>query len=62
MIESELPSIKILLVKVTMKIGQEIFIIDSVMKANSWTYQIKDLYREKIIESFYEKELLLSKL
>ena len=45
-----------------MKIGQEIFIIDSVMKANSWTYQIKDLYREKIIESFYEKELLLSKL
>ena len=42
--------------------SREIFIIDSVMKANSWTYQIKDLYREKIIESFYEKELLLIKL
>ena len=28
------------------------------MKANPWTYKIKDLNGEKIIGSFYEKELL----
>ena len=33
-------------------------IIDSVLKTNPWTYQIKDLNREKIIGS--GKELLLS--
>ena len=38
----------------------EIFIIDSVLKTNSWTYEIKDLNGEKIIGSFYEKELLRS--
>ena len=32
------------------------------MKTNYWTYKIKDLNGEKIIESFYEKEFLLSKL
>ena len=42
--------------------SREIFIIDSVLKTNSWTYKIKDLNGEKIIGSFYEKELLLSKL
>ena len=41
---------------------REIFIIDSVLKTNPWTYKIIDLHGEKTIESFYEKELLLSKL
>ena len=39
--------------------SREIFIIDSVLKTNPWTYKIKDLNRGKIIGSFYEKELLL---
>ena len=30
------------------------------MKTNPWTYKFKDLNGEKIIGSFYEKELLLS--
>ena len=30
------------------------------MKTNPWTYKIKDLNREKIIGSLYERELLLS--
>ena len=42
--------------------SREIFIIDSVLKTNPWTYKIKDLNREIIIGSFYEKELLWSKL
>ena len=42
--------------------SREIFTIDSVLKTNPGTYKIKDLNREKIIESFYEKELLQSKL
>ena len=37
------------------------FIIDSVLNTNPWTNKIKDLNERKII-SFYEKELLLSKL
>ena len=36
--------------------------MDSVLKTNLWTYEIKDLNAEKIIISFYEKELLRSKL
>ena len=40
--------------------SREIFIIDSVLKTNPWTYKIKDLNREKIIGSFYEMELLRS--
>ena len=40
--------------------SREIVIIDSVLKTNPWTYKMKDLNREKIIESFYEKELLQS--
>ena len=40
--------------------SREIFIIDSVFKNNQWSYKIKDLNGEKIIGSFYEKELLLS--
>ena len=35
--------------------SREIFIIDSVLKNNPWTYKIKDLNREKIIGGFYEK-------
>ena len=41
---------------------REIFIIDSVLKTNLWIHKIKDLNREKILGSFYEKELFLSKL
>ena len=40
--------------------SREIFIIDSVLKTNPWTYRLKDSNGEKIIGSFYEKELLLS--
>ena len=38
----------------TKNLSQEIFVIDSVFKANPWTYKIKDLNGEKTI-SFYEK-------
>ena len=41
---------------------KEIFAIDSVLENNHWTYKIKDLNRETRIGSFYERELLLSKL
>ena len=36
--------------------SRAIFIIDSVLKTNPWTYEIKDLNREKIIRSFHENE------
>ena len=39
---------------------REIFIIDSVLKTNPWTYKIKNLNGEKITGSFYEKKLLQS--
>ena len=39
---------------------REVFIINSVLKTNPGTYKLKDLNREKIIGSFYEKELLQS--
>ena len=39
--------------------SRKIFTIDFGLKTNLWTYKIKDLHREKIIQSFYEKELLL---
>ena len=55
MIKWELRVIKIFLVKVVLKICTEIFIIDSVLKANPLTYKIKDLNGEKIIGSFDEK-------
>ena len=42
--------------------SREIFLVDSVLKTNPWTFKIKDLNGETIIRSFYEKELLLSKL
>ena len=40
--------------------SREILIIDSVLRTNLWTCKIKDLNGEKIIGSFYEKELLWS--
>ena len=40
--------------------SREIFITDSVLKTNPWTYKIKDLNGEKIKGKFYEKELLLN--
>ena len=40
--------------------SREIFIIDSVLKTNPWTSKIKYLNGEKIIGSFYEKEVLWS--
>ena len=40
--------------------SRKIFIIDSVLKTNPWTYKIKDFNGEKIIGSFYQKELLRS--
>ena len=40
--------------------SREIFIIDSVLKTNPWTYEIKDVNEEKIMGSFYESELLRS--
>ena len=45
----------------TANCSREIFIIDSVLKTNPWVYTIKNLNGKKIIGSFYEKELLLSK-
>ena len=42
--------------------SREIFVIDSVLKTNPWTHKIKELNGDKIIGSFYKKELLLSKL
>ena len=44
----------------TENLSREIFIIDSVLKTYLWTYIIKILNGEKVIGSFYEKELLLS--
>ena len=35
--------------------SREIFIINYVLKTNSWTSKIKELNVEKIIGSFYEK-------
>ena len=39
--------------------SREIFIINSVLKTNPWTYKIKDLNGRKIIRSFYEKRIIL---
>ena len=38
--------------------SREIFIMDCVLNTIPWTYKIKGLNGEKIIGSFYEKELL----
>ena len=47
MMESELLSIKILLVKVTLRIGQEKFITNSVLKTNPRAYKLKHLSGKK---------------
>ena len=61
MTESESQSIKMFFSKgYTKNCSREIFLIDSILKANSWNYKIKYLNGGKIIGSFYEKELLLS--
>ena len=39
--------------------SRKVFTIDFGLKTNLWTYKIKDLHIENIIQSFYEKELLL---
>ena len=62
MIESELLRMRILLVNVAQKSEVEVVTVNTVLKNNPWTYKIKDLNRENVIGSFYEKELLLSKL
>ena len=59
MIESEFLSIRIFLVNFTLKIGQEKYLLLIALKTNPWT---KDINGEIIIGSFYEKELLRSKL
>ena len=38
--------------------SRELFIIDSVLKTNSWAYKIKYLNAKKTIGRFYEKELI----
>ena len=40
--------------------SREVFIIESVLKTNPWTYKPKDFNGERIIGNFYEKGLLLS--
>ena len=42
--------------------SKEIFVIDIVLKTYPWTYKIKDLDGETIIGSFYDKDMLFSKL
>ena len=49
-IESELLSIRIFLVNVTLKSDQEKYLL-----SNPWTCKFTDINREKIIRSFYEK-------
>ena len=60
--KSELLSIGIFLVKVTLKIGQEKYLLTIVCwKQILGSTKLKDLNGEKIFGSFYEKELLLIK-
>ena len=59
-------STKIFLAKVTSKVCQkklfeQKYLNYYVLDTNQWTYEIKDLNKEKILESFSEKQLLLSK-
>ena len=62
MIEAELESIKNIFSKgFTENCSREIFLIDSVLLTTPWTYE-KYLNGGKTMESFYEKQLLLSKL
>ena len=38
--------------------SREKYSIDFVLKSNTWTYKIKDLKREKVIGSSYEKKIV----
>lgn len=40
--------------------SKEKFLINSVLKTNTWVYKTKDLHIKNMIRRFYEKELLLS--
>ena len=60
MIEYELQTIRIFLIKV--KISKKVFIIDSVLETNPCTCKNKDLKTENVTECSYEKGVLLSKL
>ena len=42
--------------------SREVFIIDSALETNSWTYKIKVLNIEKITGSFYDKKNKQKKL
>ena len=53
--EWELLSIKIFLVKVILKIGQEKYLLSNLISNLTLGHKIKDLNVEKIIGSFYEK-------
>ena len=46
----------------TENLSKEIFLVDSLLNVNPWMNKIKDLNRETIIGSFYDKKLLWSKL
>ena len=61
MIETKTLSIRIFIANLHWHLSIEIFIINSVLKTNPPTYEIKDLNGENIMGSFYEKELMLSK-
>lgn len=60
--KSGLLGIRFFLAKATQYWSKEIFVIDSVLKTNHWTYKIKNLSGEKITARFYEKELFFRKL
>ena len=60
MVESQLQNIKILLVKVRLKIGQEKYLLLILLQKTmnfitSWTYKVKELNGELIIGRFYER-------
>ena len=37
--------------------SEEVFVIKKIKNTVPWTYEISDLNRDKIVRSFYEKEL-----
>ena len=59
MIQSELLSMRIPLVKVALKIVKEKYLISVVLKINPAAYKTNDLNREKIIGSLYEKIIVI---
>ena len=58
MIESELLSIRIFLVKLTLKIGQEKYLLLILFWKLTLGHKIKDLDGEKIIVNFYQKKIV----